>query len=67
MSTHLLATHGHYEEAKPLCKHSLAIHEKLLGLEHPNVASALVNLALLLPEQVSIDMMEVSIVPRWLL
>ncbi len=35
---------GKYAEAEPLYKRSLAILEKALGLEHPNVATSLNNL-----------------------
>jgi len=36
---------GHYAEAEPLYKRSLAIREKTLGPEHPDVATSLNNLA----------------------
>lgn len=36
---------GSYAEAKPLFKRSLAIREKALGLEHPDVAQSLNSLA----------------------
>ncbi len=36
---------GHYAEAEPLYKRSLAIREKALGPEHPAVATSLNNLA----------------------
>jgi len=36
---------GQYSEAKPLFERSLAIFEKVLGKEHPDVASILNNLA----------------------
>ncbi|CAN0535323.1 unnamed protein product, partial [Laminaria digitata] len=36
---------GNYAEAGPLYKRSLAIDEKALGPEHPNVATSLNNLA----------------------
>ncbi len=36
---------GHYAEAEPLYKRSLAISEKALGPEHPDVAQSLENYA----------------------
>ena len=36
---------GRYPEAEPLLKRSLAILEKALGPDHPNVAASLYNLA----------------------
>ena len=36
---------GRYEEAIPLAERALAIREKVLGLEHPDVAQSLGNLA----------------------
>lgn len=38
-TTHVLAPQGNYEEAKTLLERSLAIQEKLLGADHPDVAS----------------------------
>ena len=43
---------GAYAEADPLYARSLAIREKVLGLEHPDVASSLSNRAELLKCQV---------------
>ena len=43
-----------YDEATPLYKESLAIKKKVLGEEHPSVATGLNNLALLLSDQVRI-------------
>ncbi len=40
-----------YAEAEPLLKRSLAIHEKVLGRDHPGVATRLNNLALLYAAQ----------------
>jgi tetratricopeptide (TPR) repeat protein len=42
---------GHYVEAEPLYKRALAIDEKVLGPDHPNVAIRLNNLAWLYQEQ----------------
>ena len=36
---------GRYAEAEPLYKRSLAIREKALGPDHPDVAQSLNNLA----------------------
>jgi tetratricopeptide (TPR) repeat protein len=36
---------GHYAEAEPLYKRALAIAEKALGPDHPNVGTTLNNLA----------------------
>ncbi len=44
-------TQGRYAEAEPLYKRSLEIWEKALGKEHPHVAAALNNLALLYYKQ----------------
>ncbi len=41
---------GRYAEAEPLYRRSLAIWEKALGPEHPNVATSLENYAALLRE-----------------
>lgn len=43
---------GKLSEAEPLYRRALAILEKDLGVGHPNVASTLNNLALLLKAQV---------------
>ncbi|CAN0533713.1 unnamed protein product, partial [Laminaria digitata] len=43
---------GKYEEAGPLCERSLAICEKALGPDHPDVAQSLNTRAQLLREQV---------------
>src|SRR3984893_14599216 len=42
---------GRYAEADPLYKRSLAIREKALGPDHPDVAASLNNLALLYDQQ----------------
>ena len=44
---------GKYDEAKPLYERAIAIGEKTLGPDHPNVATLLNNLAGLLSSQVS--------------
>ena len=47
----LLREQGKYAEAEPLFRRALAISEKALGPEHPNVAKELNNLAALLQAQ----------------
>ena len=42
---------GRYADAEPLDKRSLAIQEKALGSEHPDVALGLNNLAALYSDQ----------------
>ena len=46
----LYVAQGRYAEAEPLNNRSLAIWEKALGPEHPNVATSLENYAALLRE-----------------
>ena len=41
----LYMSQGHYAQADPLFKRSLAIFEKIFGTDHPNVATILENLA----------------------
>lgn len=43
---------GNYAEAEPLYRRSLAISEKALGPDHPEITSALNNLARALKHQV---------------
>lgn len=43
---------GRYAEAEPLYERSQAIREKILGPEHPDVATSLNNRAILLQRQV---------------
>ncbi len=52
---------GRYGEAEPLYKRALAIWEKALGPEHPDVAKSLANYAALLREtdrDVAAEMLE---------
>ena len=42
---------GRYADAEPLLKRSLAIYEKALGPDHPDVATSLNNLAVLYSNQ----------------
>ena len=49
-----LEARGRYTDAKPLCERALAIREKALGPEHPDVATSLNNLAGLYVEPRSI-------------
>ena len=44
----LLRETGRYEEAEPLYRRAIEIGEKVLGAEHPDLATRLNNLALLL-------------------
>src|SRR5215472_15865496 len=44
----LYSAQGKYVEAEPLFKRALAIQEKALGLEHPDVAATMENYAALL-------------------
>ena len=46
----LYHTQGRYAEAEPLYQRALAIREKALGPEHPEVAASLENYAALLRE-----------------
>jgi tetratricopeptide (TPR) repeat protein len=41
----LYYTQGDYAKAEPLYRRSLAIREKALGLDHPDVGNSLNNLA----------------------
>lgn len=45
---------GKYAEAEPLYERSQAIREKVLGLEHPDVAQSLNDRAGLFADQVSV-------------
>ena len=47
----LYYTQGRYAEAEPLYKRALAIREKTLGPDHPDVANSLNNLAGLYQDQ----------------
>ncbi len=46
----LYQAQGHYAEAEPLYQRALAIWEKTLGPDHPDVATSLENYAALLRE-----------------
>ena len=59
-----MAAQGNYEDAKPLYERSLAIREKVLGPDHPDVATCLNNLAGLLESQVRGDTLGPSSVPQ---
>lgn len=52
--SHFMVAQGNYAEAEPLYERSLAIFEKALGPQHPNVAQSLNSLAELLKAQVRI-------------
>ena len=47
-----LENQGMYDDAEPLYKRALAIREDTLGPRHPDVASSLNNLGVLLKSQV---------------
>ena len=47
-----LENQGKYDDAEPLYKRALAIREDTLGPRHPDVASSLNNLGVLLKSQV---------------
>jgi len=47
----LYGAQGRYSEAEPLYRDALAMCQRLLGEEHPNVAASLHNLALLYAHQ----------------
>ena len=51
----LYQAQGKYAEAEPLYKRSLAIREKALGPEHPDVATSLENYAALLRQTAHAD------------
>lgn len=46
---------GQYAEAEPLYERSQAIREKVLGLDHPDVAESVINWAGLLARQVGAE------------
>ena len=45
---HFTQAQGHYDAAGPVYRRSLAIYEKALGPEHPELATSLENYAALL-------------------
>ena len=47
----MLKTQGKFSEAEPLYREAIAIFKKVLGPDHPSVATLLNNLALLLWQQ----------------
>ncbi len=49
---------GKYAEAEPLYQRSLAIREKALGPEHPDVATSLENYAAILRQTARADQAE---------
>lgn len=50
----LLVAQGKFAEAEPIFKQSLAIREKVLGPEHPDVATTLNHLGHLLTMEVTL-------------
>ncbi len=51
----LYEAQGHYAQAEPLYQRALAIVEKALGPEHPDVAQSLENYAALLRQTARAD------------
>jgi tetratricopeptide (TPR) repeat protein len=51
LASYRKAALGAFVPARPLCERALAIHEKVLGPEHPDTAGCLHNLALHLSDQ----------------
>ena len=60
-----MADQGKYEEAEPLFKRSLAIREKALGAEHPDVAQSLNNMGLLLKSKFALRVSRVVEFMGW--
>jgi hypothetical protein len=42
-----LYSQGQYDKTIPLASRALALHEDILGLDHPSTATAIINLAAL--------------------
>lgn len=59
-----LVSQGNYEEAEEMYRRSLAIREKVLGADHPDVAEGLNNLAVLLERVVRIELLEMASAPH---
>ena len=55
-----MAAQGKYEEAQPYFERAVAIWEKSLGPEHPQVATGLNNLGVLLTGKFIIDLVFLS-------
>ena len=47
----MLQKQGKYDEARPMLEHSLEVHERTFGAEHPNTLATMGNLADLLAQQ----------------
>lgn len=62
-----MAAQGNNEEAEELFRCSLAVREKVLGHDHPDVASGLNALAVLLQNEVTVDPLETCEVVQSLL
>ena len=60
-----MAAQGKYDEAKPNLERVVAILEKALGAEHPDVAMGLSNLGSLLHGKFIIDLVFLSDVRSW--
>ena len=61
----LYEAQGRYADAEPLYKRSLAICEKALGPDHPDVAMSLNNLAVLYASKVAMPMPSRCTSARW--
>ena len=61
----LYRAQGRYADAEPLYKRSLAICEKALGPDHPDVATSLNNLAVLYKLKVAMPMPNRCTSDRW--
>lgn len=55
---------GNYAEAEPLYERAQAILEKVLGLEHPDVAVLLSNRATSMKMQARLDVLSGHVVPH---
>lgn len=62
--SHRVFCQGKYADAEKNHRRALDITEKVLGLDHPDVAAGLNNLAWLFQSQVKVDSREVSMVPQ---
>ena len=54
--TRYLSFSGAGRQARPLAERALAIHERALGRDHPLVATALLNVAALLQDQATCEL-----------
>ena len=52
MTEYFANTQGKHEKAEPLYKQAIEIRQRAFGDQHPSVATAMVNLAVLYSQQV---------------